>query len=30
MILTIERLGVPIGVIKDRRAITQPDLVRGD
>jgi hypothetical protein len=30
VILKIERMGVPIGVIKDRRAITQPDLVRGD
>ena len=29
-ILRIERMGVPIGVVKDRRAITQPDLVRGD
>jgi hypothetical protein len=30
VILKIERMGVPIGVIKDRRAITQPDLVRGN
>ena len=30
VILRIERMGVPIGVVKDRRAITQPDLVRGN
>jgi hypothetical protein len=30
VILKIERMGVPIGVVKDRRAITQPDLVRGN
>ncbi len=30
VILTIERLGVPIAVIKDRRAITQPHLVQRD
>jgi hypothetical protein len=30
VILKIERMGVPIGIVKDRRAITQPDLVRGD
>ena len=30
VILQIERMGVPIGVVKDRRAITQPDLVGGD
>jgi hypothetical protein len=30
VILTIERMGVAIGVVKDRRAITQPDIVRGD
>ena len=29
-IITIERLGVPIAVIKDRRAITQPHLVQRD
>ena len=29
VILKIERMGVPIGIIKDRPAITQPDLVRG-
>ena len=27
VILTVERLGVPIGVVKDRRSITQPHLV---
>ena len=27
-IATIERLGVPIGVVKDRRAITRPELAR--
>ena len=30
VILRIERMGVPIGVVKDRRAITQPGLVRGN
>ena len=30
VILKIERMGVLIGVIKDRRAITQPNLVRGN
>jgi hypothetical protein len=30
VILTIERMGVAIGVVKDRRAITQPDIVRGN
>jgi hypothetical protein len=29
-ILTVERMGVPIGVIKDRRSITQPHIARGD
>jgi hypothetical protein len=28
IIATIERLGVPIGVVKDRRAITRPDLAK--
>ena len=27
-IASIERLGVPIGVVKDRRAITRPNLAR--
>jgi hypothetical protein len=27
VIVTVERLGVPIGVVKDRRSITQPHLV---
>jgi hypothetical protein len=26
VIATIERLGVPIGVVKDRRAVTRPDV----
>ena len=30
VIVTIERLGVPIGVVKDRRSITHPELVRSD
>jgi hypothetical protein len=30
VILQVERMGVIIGVVKDRRAITQPELVRGD
>jgi hypothetical protein len=28
VIATIERLGVPIGVVKDRRAITRPEIAR--
>jgi hypothetical protein len=30
VVLTVERMGVPIGVVKDRRAITQPDIARGE
>lgn len=30
VIFKIERLGVPIGVVKDRRTITQPEIVRGN
>ena len=30
VILTIERMGVAIGVVKDRRSITQPDIARGN
>jgi hypothetical protein len=30
VIVKIERLGVAIGVVKDRRAFTQPDIARGD
>ena len=30
VIVTVERLGVPIGVIKDRRTITQPHIARGN
>ena len=30
VILTIERMGVPIGVVKDRRSITQPHISRGN
>lgn len=30
VIMTIERLGVPIGVVKDRRTITRAGLARGD
>jgi hypothetical protein len=30
VVATISRLGVPIGVVKDRRHLTQPGLARGD
>ena len=30
VIATISRIGVPIGVIKDRRHLTRPGLARGD
>jgi hypothetical protein len=30
VIFKIERMGVPIGVVKDRRAITQPHIARGN
>jgi hypothetical protein len=30
VIVTIARMGVPIGVVKDRRHLTQPELVRGN
>jgi hypothetical protein len=28
VIATIERMGVPLGVVKDRRALTHPDVAR--
>jgi hypothetical protein len=30
VIITVERMGVPIGVVKDRRSVTQPHVARGN